>query len=73
VDQSKLSQAPTIDSSWSSLRDASWRQRIYSYYGVSASESTGGAESPSGTTKGAGANKLMQGDQRPPGSTQEQQ
>lgn len=64
VDQSKLSEAPTIDrGSWAEVGQSEWRQRIYSYYGVSES-ATGGAESPSGSQKGHEAEKLMENENK---------
>jgi hypothetical protein len=54
VDQSKLDQAPVLSrSSWSEIGQTGWSQRINSYFGVSDSSSTGGAESPSGTSSGS--------------------
>jgi len=58
VDQSKLQNAPTI--SWSDLSQSQWRQRVYSYYGVSSDSSMGGAESPQGEIKGEPARKLQE-------------
>jgi len=61
VSQDKLNQAPTIDrDSWANISDSSWRRSVYSYYGIEAGSSTGAAESPSGSTQGAGAQKLEQ-------------
>lgn len=51
ADASKLSKAPTVD--WTDPSQSEWRQRIYSYYGVTPPP-TGAAESPSGETKGQG-------------------
>jgi len=63
VDQDKLSQAPTIErSSSSEVGQSEWRQRIYSYYGVSEDAAAGGAESPAGTMKGHEAEKLIDND-----------
>jgi sporulation protein YlmC with PRC-barrel domain len=54
VDPDKLNAAPTLESTdWS---ESQWRQRIYSYYGVTPGP-VGGAESPSGEIKGQGARK----------------
>jgi hypothetical protein len=60
VDQEKLSQAPAIERGSAEIGQSEWRQRVYSYYGVTPDSATGGAESPSGTTKGQGAEKLME-------------
>jgi len=69
VDQSKLNQAPEIDrGSWSNVNESNWRQRVYSYYG--ASEASGSAESPSGTTQGSGAQKLTEPSGTSPDSPQ---
>ena len=60
VEPSKLNDAPSISGNdWSSLRESGWRERVYSHYGLTAGEASGGAESPSGTTKGAGASELQ--------------
>lgn len=57
IDRSKLNGAPTVD-----MSQSEWRQRIYSYYGVTPqSSAVGGAESPQGEIKGEGAWKLQQG------------
>lgn len=53
ADRSKLASAPSVD--WSDLNQSEWRQRIYSYYGVTPQPSMGGAETPSGEIKGEGA------------------
>jgi len=60
-EQSKLQQAPTF--SWSDLNDSNWRQRTQSFFGSSSSstESTGSAESPSGTVRGEGSRKQLEG------------
>lgn len=56
VDQTKLNSAPTFDSSdWG---ESEWRQRVYSFYGVTPSP-MGGAESPAGEIKGEGAHRLQ--------------
>lgn len=47
-DQSKLQSAPAFDES-TDISQPSWRQSIYSHFGVSAGSSTGGATSPGGT------------------------
>ncbi len=51
VDLNKLKSAPTVD--WSNMGESEWRQRIYSYYGVTPkpSSSMGAAESPGGQIK----------------------
>lgn len=60
VDQSRLNGAPALDRGNSTeLGQSGWRQRIYSYYGVSESAS-GAAESPSGSQKGHEAEKLIE-------------
>ncbi|HEX4263947.1 MAG TPA: PRC-barrel domain-containing protein [Verrucomicrobiae bacterium] len=60
-DQSKVNSAPTVD--WSNLTHSEWRQRIYSYYGVTPQSSVGGAESPQGEMKGEG--KMQSRDSQP--------
>jgi sporulation protein YlmC with PRC-barrel domain len=61
VDQSKLNDAPTIErGSWSEVGRSDWRDRVYTYYGVSADSASGSAESPSGSQKGHGAEKLIE-------------
>lgn len=61
ADPSKLGQAPAIDrNNWSDLYQSNLRQRIYSYFGVSPDTAAGGAESPSGNSKGAGAQHLQE-------------
>jgi sporulation protein YlmC with PRC-barrel domain len=64
VEKSKLDQAPTLSQNrLSELGQPGWTQRINSYYGVSgessSSSSMGGAETPSGTMKGAGSSDLL--------------
>jgi hypothetical protein len=63
VEQSKLDQAPTLNQNrLNELGQPGWTQRINSYYGVSgesSSSSMGGAETPSGTMKGAGSSDLL--------------
>lgn len=52
VDQSKLDRAPSVSrSTYSEISQPGWVQRVNSYYGVS--ESSGGAESPSGSSSGS--------------------
>jgi sporulation protein YlmC with PRC-barrel domain len=62
-DQSKVNSAPTVD--WSNLTQSEWRQRIYSYYGVTPQSQMGGAESPQGELKGEGAWKMQSGETQP--------
>jgi sporulation protein YlmC with PRC-barrel domain len=57
ADRNKLVGAPSVD--WSDLSQSQWRQRIYSYYGVTPQSSVGGAESPSGEIKGEGARQMQ--------------
>jgi sporulation protein YlmC with PRC-barrel domain len=75
ADQSKLNGAPTVN--WSDLSQSEWRQRIYSYYGVTPQSAMGGAESPSGEIKGEGAREMEQGttpnNQQPPAQQPQQQ
>lgn len=63
ADRNKLESAPSVD--WSDLSQSEWRQRVYSYYGVTptAEPSMGGAESPSGEIKGEGARELPENNQ----------
>ncbi|HXS68267.1 MAG TPA: PRC-barrel domain-containing protein [Candidatus Polarisedimenticolia bacterium] len=56
TDANKLKSAPTVD--WTNPSQSEWRQRIYSYYGVTPPP-MGGAESPSGQMKGQGARQLQ--------------
>jgi sporulation protein YlmC with PRC-barrel domain len=56
-DHSKLNTAPTAD--LSDLNQSEWRQRVYSYYGVTPQSSMGGAETPTGEIKGEGGSKLQ--------------
>lgn len=56
-DQGKLNSAPAVD--LTDLSQSQWRQRIYSYYGVTPQSSMGGAETPDGEIKGEGASKLQ--------------
>jgi len=63
VSRSKLEQAPSLSSSsgsWSEISQASWRQRVYSHFGVSES-STGGSSSPSGSSQGSGSSSSSGG------------
>jgi sporulation protein YlmC with PRC-barrel domain len=56
VDPNKLNSAPTFNSTdWG---ESEWRQRVYSYYGVTPGP-VGGAESPSGVIKGEGVRHLQ--------------
>jgi sporulation protein YlmC with PRC-barrel domain len=71
AEQSKLNSAPAVD--WSDLSQSEWRQRIYSYYGVTPQPSVGGAESPSGVIRGQGAMRMPPGpvpESQPPQSQQ---
>jgi len=69
-DQAKLQQAPTF--SWTEVNSPDWRQRIQSFYGTSfgTDTSTGGAESPSGSVRGEGARKQMEGPATTPDSNE---
>jgi len=58
ADQNKLSGAPKVD--WSDVSQSQWRQRIYSYYGVTPESSVGAAESPQDEIKGEGARQMEQ-------------
>jgi sporulation protein YlmC with PRC-barrel domain len=58
ADQNKLGGAPKVD--WSDLSQSEWRQRIYSYYGVTPNSSMGGSDSPQGEIKGQGAREMEQ-------------
>jgi sporulation protein YlmC with PRC-barrel domain len=68
IDQSKLSGAPTLSST--DLDQSQWRQRVYSYYGVTPQPSTGGTDSDQEETKGQGA-RILQG-QNPDSPTPQQ-
>jgi sporulation protein YlmC with PRC-barrel domain len=49
-DPAKLQAAPTFDqNSWPDFSQPTWRQSIYSYFGMTPGSSTGGATSPGGT------------------------
>jgi sporulation protein YlmC with PRC-barrel domain len=50
VDQRKLTNAPTFQGA--DLNQSGWRQRVYSFYGVTPEPSKGGAGSPEGTSQG---------------------
>ena len=51
-DQSKLQSAPAFEES-TDVSKASWRQSVFSYYGLTQpGAATGGAESPGGTSSG---------------------
>jgi sporulation protein YlmC with PRC-barrel domain len=55
VSRNKLEQAPSFSSSsWSEIGQSTWRQRVFSHFGVSDT-STGGASSPSGSSQGSGS------------------
>ena len=64
VDQSKLNRAPTLSST--DLDQSQWRQRIYSYYGVTPQPATGGADSEQEQTKGQGARSVHPESPTPP-------
>jgi sporulation protein YlmC with PRC-barrel domain len=70
VDPSKLKNAPTV--SQTDIYQSQWRQRIYSYYGVTPQSSVGGAESEQGEIKGEGARSLQQGNPEAPQPPQKQ-
>jgi len=71
INRSKLDQAPTLDrGNWSDTSQSDWRQRVYSYYGVSGEYSAGSAESPSGVSQGQGAERLTGQENSPPSSSQ---
>jgi len=55
ADQNKLNGAPAVD--LSDLSQSEWRQRIYSYYGVTP-QSMGGSESSQGEIKDEGARHI---------------
>jgi len=57
VAQSKPNGAPTLSST--DLDQSQWRQRIYSYYGVTPPPATGGADSDQEERKGQGARSLQ--------------
>jgi sporulation protein YlmC with PRC-barrel domain len=57
LDQSKLNGGPTLD--MSELSQSEWRQRVYSYYGVTPPSSMGSAESPEGESKGEGTREMQ--------------
>lgn len=71
ANRSKLDSAPSVD--WSDLSQSEWRQRIYSYYGVTPQPSMGGAESPSGEIKGEGASENPGNNNLTPKQQQENQ
>lgn len=55
-DASKLQSAPSFDqSNWPDISQYSWRQSIYSHFGMTAGSSTGGATSPGGTESSTGS------------------
>jgi sporulation protein YlmC with PRC-barrel domain len=70
ADPNKLKGAPTI--SQTDIYQSQWRQRIYSYYGVTPQSSMGGAESDQGEIKGEGVRSLQQGNPEAPQPPQNQ-
>ncbi len=55
-DPSKLMSAPSFDSSnWPDISQYSWRQSIYSHFGMTPGTSTGGATSPGGFDSSTGS------------------
>jgi sporulation protein YlmC with PRC-barrel domain len=64
INQSKLNGAPTVSSV--DLDQSQWRQRVYSYYGVTPQPTTGGADSEQEETKGQGARSLQGSNPEPP-------
>lgn len=57
ADPNKVRSAPTL--SQTDIYQSQWRQRIYSYYGVTP-QPMGGAESEQGEIKGEGARSMQQ-------------
>ena len=54
-DASKLQSAPSFDqSNWPDITQFSWRQSIYSHFGMTPGAATGGATSPGGTESSTG-------------------
>jgi len=52
---SKLQSAPSFDqSNWPDINEPTWRQNIYSHFGMQPGSSTGGATSPGGTGSSSG-------------------
>ena len=53
-DPAKLQSAPSFSqNNWPDVNQSSWRQSIYSYYGVSPNVAYGGGESPGGLNIGS--------------------
>src|SRR5256885_16458766 len=54
-DTSKLQSAPSFDqSNWPDITQFSWRQSIYSHFGMTPGSATGGATSPGGAESSTG-------------------
>jgi sporulation protein YlmC with PRC-barrel domain len=64
-DTSKLQNAPTFNES-TDLSQATWRQSVYSHYGLTSGAATGGSYSPGGRTTGSSTDPA---DPNQPGST----
>lgn len=72
VSESKLEQAPSLSrGSWSEISRPEFRQRVYSHFGVSSSSSTGGAESPYGSSSGSSSGSTMPNSSGSSGSQQQ--
>src|SRR5204862_8352143 len=55
-DTSKLQSAPSFDqSNWPDITQFSWRQSIYSHFGMTPGSATGGATSPGGSESSTGS------------------
>lgn len=52
-DQSKLASAPSFSQTqWPDVNQSSWRQSVYSHFGVSSGSAMGGSESPGSSSSG---------------------
>jgi hypothetical protein len=53
-DKGKLDGAPSFSqSNWPDITQPSWRQNVYSYFGVQPGSATGGSLSPGGRSTGS--------------------
>ena len=61
-DSSKLQSAPSFDqSNWPDITQFSWRQSIYSHFGMTPGSATGGATSPGGAESSTGTSSTIPG------------
>ena len=59
-DTSKLQSAPSFDqSNWPDITQYTWRQSIYTHFGLTAGSATGGASSPGGADSSSGSSSTI--------------